>query len=284
MQAEQFEDVPMHIIVRVLARFLLLGRRLFSALQRSAQGERGRQITLAAEAELRDGRSIKGLVILRMIFHYYQTNKTADLVYDITDLYKVSMKGNNAEGFQNTWVSVLRGMRKPPDPDMLELLYFKCIERFNGIAEDVAHYNRSDESSPDHCYEYLFNAVQRYLQRTRQQANREKVSAAVLGSGHASALAPPKGGGRGRGRGGGRGGAQAKSRERSDSRARSSSTNGDRPPKKDRPCRLYFAEGETCNHGSSCEFSHTKQPQKREAEWGESPGSAELFGWPLRFS
>ena len=70
-----------------------------------------------------------------------------------------------------------------------------------GISEDVAHYNRSDESHPDHCYEFLFNAVQRYLQRTRQQANREKVSAAVLGSSHVSAPAPPKGGGRGRGKG-----------------------------------------------------------------------------------
>ena len=92
MQAEQFEDVPMNMLVRVPGRFLLLDRRLSSALQRIAQGELGRQITLAAEAELREGRSIKGLVILRMIFHYYKTNKTSDLAYDITDLYKVRMK------------------------------------------------------------------------------------------------------------------------------------------------------------------------------------------------
>ena len=111
-------------------------------------------------------------------------------MYDITDLTKVSMKGNNAENFQNTWIQVLRGMRKPPDPEVMEVLYFKCIERFSGIAEDVAHYNRSDETSPDHCYEFLFTAVQRYLQRTRQKDNREKVSAAVFGSGHAAAPAP----------------------------------------------------------------------------------------------
>ena len=98
IRAERFEDVPMDMLVRVPSRFLLLDRRLSSALQRIAQGELGRQSTLAAEAELRNGRSVKGIGILRLICHYYQTNKTADLVYDITDLYKVSMKGNNADG------------------------------------------------------------------------------------------------------------------------------------------------------------------------------------------
>ena len=92
MQAEQFEDVPMNVLVRVLERFLLLDRRLSSALQRMAHGELGRQITLAAEAELRGGRSTKGIVILRLICHYYKTNKTEDLVYEITGLYKVSMR------------------------------------------------------------------------------------------------------------------------------------------------------------------------------------------------
>ena len=60
MQAEQFEDVPMNVLVRVPERFLLLDRRLSSALQRIAQGELGIHSTLAAEAELRDGRPIKG--------------------------------------------------------------------------------------------------------------------------------------------------------------------------------------------------------------------------------
>ena len=242
MKAEMFDDISDDDLQRVPKRFLMLDHRLSSALQRIAQGELGRQITLAAEAELRAGRAIKGLVILRMICKYYQTNKTSDLVYDITDLYKVSMEGNNAEGFQNTWIQVLRGMRKQPEPDVLELLYHTCVERFNGISEDVAHHNRSDESHPDHSYGFLFNAVQRYLQRTRQQANREKVSAAVLGSGHVAAPAQPKGLAKAK--------AKAKSRARSESRPRSSTPKGARsrsqPPKKDTPCRFHFAEGKTC--------------------------------------
>ena len=63
-----------------------------------------------------------------MICKYYLTNKTYDLVYDITDLYKIRMKGNTAEGFQNTWIQVLTGMRRQPDPEVLELLYFQCVE------------------------------------------------------------------------------------------------------------------------------------------------------------
>jgi hypothetical protein len=108
---------------------VLLDRRLSCALQDIATGELGRQIVLATEAELHEGRSIKGIDILRMICKYYLTNKTSDLVYDITDLYKVRMKGNNAEGFQNTWIQVLTGMRRQPDPEVLELLYFQCVEK-----------------------------------------------------------------------------------------------------------------------------------------------------------
>ncbi len=41
-------------------------------------GELGRKVTLAAEAALKKGRSIKGREILRTIFRYFKTHKTAE--------------------------------------------------------------------------------------------------------------------------------------------------------------------------------------------------------------
>ncbi len=120
-------DVRWASLPRVPKPFLLLERQVIHGLQPHPQSGPGRTDAPAAESKLRESRAIKGLVILRMILHYYQTNKTSGLVYDITDLPKVSMKGNNAENFQNTWTQVPRGMRKPPDPEVMEVLYFKCV-------------------------------------------------------------------------------------------------------------------------------------------------------------
>ena len=68
--------------------------------------------------------------LLRLIIRYYQTNRTADAVYNLTDLQKVRIVKGNIEGFQSTWVMVLSGMRKSPDEDVLELLYYERVETF----------------------------------------------------------------------------------------------------------------------------------------------------------
>ena len=131
---------------------------------------------------MKEDRAIGGLEILRMILRYYQTNKTADTIYNLTDLQRVRMKGSNAEGFQNTWTTVLKGMRKQPDEDVLEFLYFERVEKFHGIAEDIVHYSRLEEGSGgDRSYDFLFTSVQRYPQRTRQAKVREEIIAGLGG-------------------------------------------------------------------------------------------------------
>ena len=85
------------------------------------------------------------------------------------------MINNNLEGFENTWNMVLSGTRREPAVDELELLYFERIEKFNGISEDIAHYNRCDEGHPDRSYQFLRDAVARYLKRTRQKYVTEEI-------------------------------------------------------------------------------------------------------------
>ena len=84
-------------------KFAILDRRLSAALQRIAHGELGRQITQAAEDALREGRAVRGRELLRLIIKYFQTNRTADAVYNLADLQRVHMKGYNLEAFQNIW-------------------------------------------------------------------------------------------------------------------------------------------------------------------------------------
>ena len=129
---------------------------------------------MEVEAELKAARALKGIVILRMIMAHYRTHKPADVVYQITDLYEVRMKGQNAEAFQITWTAVVTGMTQIPAQDVLELLYYQRVEKFEGIKEDIAHYNRIEDDHPDHSYGFLFHAVNRWIQRTRQKGKQAK--------------------------------------------------------------------------------------------------------------
>ena len=132
-QAEEFDTVSDEQLAVVPRKFFQLDKRLSCALQRVATGELGRKIAMVTEAEMKQDRSAKGIVLLRMIFDYFRTNRTVDVVYEITDLDAVRIKGNNVEAFQNTWVSVLTGMNQVPDDRSLEVLYHDRVEKFNGI-------------------------------------------------------------------------------------------------------------------------------------------------------
>ena len=48
----------------------------------------------------------------------------SDVVFSIPDLGAVQIKGGKVEGFQNSWDMVLKGMKKKPDDDTIEHLYF----------------------------------------------------------------------------------------------------------------------------------------------------------------
>ena len=88
---------------------------------------------------------------------------------------------------------VLSGLSKVPDPDKNEYRYFQQVKSFRPLSEDIAHYNREEEESKDHSREFLYDAVDRHLRRTRQQKMREVLSKGLLGNQTSpSALAPGK--------------------------------------------------------------------------------------------
>ena len=110
-----------------------------AALQKIATGELGRCITQKAEDCLKNGKSVPGLILFRLIVKYYATGRHVETVFNLNDLQKVVIKGGKFEGFQNTWDMVLKGMRKSPDDDVLEFIYYKAVKNWRGIAEDIAH-------------------------------------------------------------------------------------------------------------------------------------------------
>ena len=130
--------------------WISLDRTLAAALAKLASGELGRQITRAsATAPVSRGRAL-----LAIVFRYYAAGNSAQVRYDINHLRKLTLKGDNLEAFQNTCTMVLSELSKPPDPDLLQTLYFRQVHCFKPCVEDVVHYKRAKFlHSPDYSFE-----------------------------------------------------------------------------------------------------------------------------------
>ena len=66
---------------------------------------------------------------------------------------------------------------------MLEYIYNEAVKDHTKIATEIAHYNRleDDEEHEDRSFQYLYEAVNRYIRRNRREAMREANSKAIEG-------------------------------------------------------------------------------------------------------
>ncbi len=64
---------------------------------------------------------------------------------------------------------VLSELSTVPDPEALQLWYFRQLQHFKPMAEDIAHYRRAKyNESPVHSLEWLWAASCRYLLMKRE--------------------------------------------------------------------------------------------------------------------
>ena len=130
-----------------------------------ATGELGRFITQIVEDWLKPKRTAPGLLLLRIILTHYATGRAPDALYNLIDLQRVQIKNGNLEGFVNTWNMVLKGMKKVPDIDTQEFLFYEAVKACKELAEDIAHYKRLGEASTDadRSLDFLVNSVNRCI-------------------------------------------------------------------------------------------------------------------------
>ena len=92
-------------------------------------------------------------------------------------------------GFHNTWNMVLSELHTVPDPEVLQLWYFKQQQYFKPMAEDIAHYKRAKwNGSPDHSFEWLWAASCRYLSMKREDYMQDSLNRSLKRT-HATTLA-----------------------------------------------------------------------------------------------
>ena len=91
------------------------------------------------------------------------------------------MIDNNLEGFHNTWNMVLSELTYKPDDSTLLFWYFKQIQNFKPMAEDIAHFKRAQWSkSPDYSFDWLWGAPCRYLAQKRSDYMQESLSRSLV--------------------------------------------------------------------------------------------------------
>ncbi len=75
-------------------------RKLAAALTKISEGEIGRQLTLASTTAVSDNTVQRGRVLLAIVFRYYAAGSSAQVLYDLDHLQKLTLKGEHRESFQ----------------------------------------------------------------------------------------------------------------------------------------------------------------------------------------
>jgi hypothetical protein len=99
-----------------------------------AHGELGRQVNLMSSSAMSAGRIARGRSLLHLVFSYYASGATADLMYDIHHLHRITLNGYHIVSFQNKCIMVLSELEKTPDPEVIQHGYHKRAQRLKPLA------------------------------------------------------------------------------------------------------------------------------------------------------
>jgi uncharacterized protein (DUF1684 family) len=164
--------------------WVTLDRKLAAALTKISHGELGRQLTLTSNAALSSGQVARGRVLLALVFEYYSAGKNAMVMFDINHIQRITLEGDNLESIQNTWTMAMSELATAPDPAILQYCYFRQIQNFKPLADDIAYYKRARfaADATDHSFEFLFEAANRYLRMKREDSMQEQLSRGLNGA------------------------------------------------------------------------------------------------------
>ena len=78
--------------------WISLDRKLASALIRIAKGEIGRELIQYHTAALNNNLVVRGRVLLAIVFRYYSSGTTGQVMFDMNHLQTLTLQGNNFGG------------------------------------------------------------------------------------------------------------------------------------------------------------------------------------------
>ena len=153
--------------------FATLDAKLLASLTNCAEGDLGRQIATFKELRAREEKPVKGRHLLLRFHEYFATSIRHGAIYGLEDLMSVKMVNDDLKGFINKWDSVLAGMKKEPENNVLEAYFHLAVKRFKPLEHDLALYDRAAEGSKERSYDFLITAARAYLERKRLEKMRD---------------------------------------------------------------------------------------------------------------
>ena len=78
--------------------WISLDRKLAAAITRIAGGEAGREITQRNTTALSNSLVIRGRVLLAIVFRYYSSGASGQVLYDMNHLQTLSLHGDSLDG------------------------------------------------------------------------------------------------------------------------------------------------------------------------------------------
>jgi hypothetical protein len=172
-----------------------LDTKLHTAIAEKCHGTLGRQITQKVEDLEQVDIMMSGRQAAWMVYEFMKTNAKAGALFDLNDLMSIRLKGDKLEDFWSSWEATPTGMKKKPDDDTVETLFLKRLKFSDSMKIELAHYERHPEGHADHTYDFLTGAVNRIINKRRQDLNRKEIEN-LLSGGKPPALAAEKGKGK----------------------------------------------------------------------------------------
>ena len=166
------------------SKFDSLDSKISAGLAIIMKGELGRLIHERNEREkAKNRRRLKGVQRLKMISDYYRLDDDKDMEFTMTDLAAVKFRDDKTlEAFWNSWNRVLTRVNTAcVQESFIERMFFDQVQISSVLREDTAHYNRQETGHEHKNRDYLNRCVTRYLDRVREDANRNEVTAALNG-------------------------------------------------------------------------------------------------------
>jgi hypothetical protein len=137
------------------------------------------QLSNLQRAHMQDGKGhVPGAILFRLSLCFFQAYTESELLYDLTDLQKISWKGGGeqAHQFLNHWDAILADLRDPTQlPAKLKHKMFEeHCRKWRELNHDMNEYDRDPSKQ---TYEYLYEVFTAALSRQRLKANQSALRA-----------------------------------------------------------------------------------------------------------
>jgi len=175
-------------------KFKKLDFALGTAITAIASGDLGRELILEAERLANTKKLISGRQMLWMVYRYmHDKDQCADL-NDYEDLMTVVLKHeSNLRPFRRNWDNILMGCHKRPEDPFLETLFLRNIKTCTCLKYDLDRYyfsksEKGEDGLPTPAaiafkgYQFLYNSVDNYLNRTLGETQRASHLQALQGT------------------------------------------------------------------------------------------------------